>query len=88
MLTLNDIIHPEVRKIYPGADVPVFEFDSSGDALIMRYKSPRRMCAFAIGLIEGAAAHYREEVACEHSACMNSGDEQCVLRISFKEQQI
>jgi len=24
VLTLNDIIHPEVRKIYPGADVPVF----------------------------------------------------------------
>src|SRR5690348_17125586 len=23
VLTLNNIIHPEVRKIYPGADVPV-----------------------------------------------------------------
>jgi len=27
ILTLNQIIHPEVRKLYPGADVPVFDFD-------------------------------------------------------------
>ena len=26
ILTLNDMIHPEVRKLYPGADVPDFEF--------------------------------------------------------------
>ena len=26
LLTLNRIIHPEVRKLYPGADVPNFEF--------------------------------------------------------------
>lgn len=25
VLTLNDIIHPEVRKLYPGAIVPVFD---------------------------------------------------------------
>src|SRR5437773_2399002 len=29
VLTLNDIIHPEVRKLYPGAQVPVFGFDTS-----------------------------------------------------------
>ncbi len=31
VLTLNDIIHPEVRKLYPGADVPVFDFDEADD---------------------------------------------------------
>ena len=29
VLTLNEIIHPEVRKLYPGADVPEFDFDLS-----------------------------------------------------------
>ena len=29
LLTLNDIIHPEVRKLYPGADVPDFAYELS-----------------------------------------------------------
>lgn len=85
LLTLNDIIHPEVRKLYPGADVPVFDFDtSSDDVLVMGYESPRRMCAFAEGLIEGAAAHYGEAPLISQPKCMNRGDEKCVLEISFK----
>src|ERR1051325_300856 len=61
LLTLNSIIHPEVRKLYPGADVPDFEFDSSSpDLLVMGYRSKRRLCALAEGLIEGAATHFKE----------------------------
>lgn len=84
VLTLNDIIHPEVRKLYPGADVPVFAFDnSSEDVLRMTYSSPRRLCAFAEGLIEGAAAHYGETAAIEQPECMLRGDDRCVLEIAF-----
>src|SRR6266542_6116048 len=28
LLTLNDVIHPEVRKLFPGAYAPSFEFDN------------------------------------------------------------
>ena len=84
VLTLNRVIHPEVRKLYPGADVPVFDFDASSDeVLVMGYVSPRKMCAFAEGLIEGAAAHYGEQAAIEQPQCMVRGDEKCVLEISF-----
>ncbi len=84
VLTLNNIIHPEVRKLYPGADVPDFDFDtSSPDVLLMRYRSPRKLCAFAHGLVEGAAAYYREEVTFEQPACMHRGDKECVFRITF-----
>jgi len=40
--TLNDIIHPEVRKLYPGADVPNFGFATADDGMItMRWpRSP------------------------------------------------
>ena len=31
--TLNDIIHPEVRKLYPGADVPTFGFRTTADGI-------------------------------------------------------
>ena len=85
LLSLNSIIHPEVRKIYPGADVPVFDFDDEpGGALLMGYNSPRRLCALAHGFVEGAAGHYGESVVFEHLRCMHKGDDKCVFRIAFQ----
>jgi hypothetical protein len=84
LLTLNDVIHPEVRKIYPGADVPMFTYDTSSDAVLrMQYQSARKLCMFGQGLIEGAAAHYGEAVSIEHPRCMNRGDDQCEFRVLF-----
>lgn len=84
VLTLNDIIHPEVRKLYPGADVPEFDFDlSSNGALVMGYRSQRKLCAFAEGLLEGTAVHYGERLTIKQPQCMNRGDERCVLEITF-----
>lgn len=85
LLTLNDIIHPEVRKLYPGADVPTFEFDtSSEDALSIGYHSARKMCSFAEGLIDGAADHYGQSVGIEQPECMLRGDERCLIVCSFE----
>ena len=82
LLTLNNIIHPEVRKLYPNADVPEFHFDTSSDeVLLMGYRSHRKLCAFAIGLIEGAAGHYGEHATVEHRSCMLNGDAQCLLAV-------
>ena len=84
VLTLNDIIHPEVRKLYPGANVPEFEYDTtSADILIMHYHSSRKMCAFAQGLIEGAAAHFGEQAEFQQTKCMLRGDPKCVFQIAF-----
>jgi hypothetical protein len=84
LLTLNSIIHPEVRKLYPGADAPDFDFDtSSAEVLVMGYHSKRRMCALAEGLIEGAANHFGETVTILHPLCLNRGDASCRLELSF-----
>jgi hypothetical protein len=84
VLTLNDIIHPEVRKLYPGADVPVFDFDDSEpDALTMGYHSARRLCALAEGFILGAADHFGEDVTVRQEQCMHRGDAKCVFRLAF-----
>lgn len=89
VLTLNDIIHPEVRKLYPGADVPEFEFDtSSPDVLIMHYRSHRKMCAFAQGLVEGASAHFGENVIFTHAQCMHEGADECIFHISFQAKEV
>jgi heme-NO-binding protein len=84
LLSVNGIIHPEVRKVYPGADVPTFEFrDEIDGSLTMGYHSPRRLCALAQGFIEGAATHYGETVILEHRECMHNGDKRCLCNISF-----
>jgi hypothetical protein len=86
VLTLNEIIHPEVRKLYPGADTPDFAFDASDpDRLVMDYRSARRLCAFAEGLLQGAADHFGQTVAIEQPECMHRGDERCLIAIDFKD---
>lgn len=85
LLSLNSIIHPEVRKIYPGADVPVFDFDDAPDgALLMGYASARKLCALAEGFVQGAAGHYGETIRFEHLRCMHEGDPKCVFRVEFQ----
>ena len=84
LLTLNHIIHPEVRKLYPGAGVPEFAYpDASGDALVMEYRSARQLCMLAEGFISGAADHFGETVTIEQPECMHRGDARCLVRLTF-----
>jgi hypothetical protein len=84
VLTLNAVIHPEVRKLFPGADVPNFHFASPDERTIeLGYVSPRKLCSFAEGLVEGAAAHFGETVTMHQTRCMKKGDESCVLACTF-----
>jgi hypothetical protein len=88
LLTLNNIIHTEVRKIYPGSDVPDFDFDrlSPDDQLVLGYHSKRRLCGLAEGLIEGAADHFSEGVSIAQTLCMHRGDDKCVLVCRFSQR--
>jgi hypothetical protein len=85
LLTLNSIIHPEVRKLYPGADVPTFDIEPTPDdgTMLMGYRSARRLCALAEGFIEGSGDHFGEAIAIEQPSCMHRGDERCLLKITF-----
>jgi hypothetical protein len=83
-LALNDVIHPEVRKILPGAYVPEFEYDESRPGqLSISYTSKRRLCSFAEGLLLGASDHFGETVDVVHVRCMKRGDSECVLDCTF-----
>jgi hypothetical protein len=88
LLSLNDVIHAEVRKLYPGADVPVFQFEmpageAAHDTLIIHYRSKRRLCMLAEGFIEGAADHYEERVTIRQSACMLESAPACAIGCTF-----
>ena len=81
---VNTIIHAEVRKLYTGAECPHFHMQpAEADALIMDYRSSRRMCALAQGFVEGAATHYGESIDFEHVHCVDRGDPGCVFKISW-----
>lgn len=84
VLTLNDIIHPEVRKLFPGAYAPHFNFDDSVEGqLTLEYVSERQMCSFAEGLIEGAATHFGESVQIEQPQCSKHGADTCLIVCTF-----
>lgn len=77
-------IHPEVRKLYPDADLPRFEIERSGDTMTMHYRSKRPFAQFARGLIEGCLLHFAvaaevdmtgEGSDCRFSICQRKGDE-------------
>ena len=89
VLTLNDIIHPEVRRLYPDADVPWFDFDTrcGPNELILGYQSPRKLCLLAHGFVEGAADYYGETVDVEQTQCMHRGDAKCVFRLQFRPRK-
>jgi hypothetical protein len=83
ILSVNSIIHPEVRKLYAGAHCPNFSFDERPDGTIMMgYSSRRKLCHLAHGFVEGAADHYGEAVDVTHLQCMHEGDAACLFRVA------
>lgn len=82
--SIESVIHVEVNKLYQDLNLPSFEyFDNSDDHLIMRYRSPRKLCILAEGLIRGASNHYAQRITLSHSTCMHKGDAYCDLEITF-----
>lgn len=91
LLSLNDVIHAEVRKLYPGAQVPMFQFETPAgagvhDTLLMHYRSKRRLCLLAEGFIAGASDYFKEQVTVTQSSCMLDGARECVLVCRFQKR--
>jgi len=58
---VNDIIHPEVLKLYPDAIPPLFTFEDHPDGLVVHYGSQRNLPALAEGLLSGISLLFVEE---------------------------
>lgn len=83
VLTLNDIIHAEVRKIHTDAVPPDFTFDEDGSVLLIHYFSRRGLCALAEGMLQGAATHFGDELTLEQTGCTHRGAPHCTIRATF-----
>ena len=85
LLSIEHVIHIEVKKIYPDAGLPTFAYETpSSDELIMTYRSPRKLCQLAEGLIKGASSHFSAQYTLKHETCMHKGADECRLHIYFK----
>jgi len=84
LLTVDRVIHVEVRKLHPDASLPRFTYDDESDKeLTMYYSSPRKLCMLAEGLIAGAAEHFNSEYTLDHQQCMHNGADRCALHLKM-----
>ncbi len=84
LLSVDRVIHVEVRKLHPGAVLPEFDYADEDDSeLTMYYTSPRKLCFLAEGLIDASAEHFNTRYEIEHSECMHDGADKCTLKIKI-----
>lgn len=87
LLSVDRMIHIEVRKLHPDAALPEFDYaDESDSELTMYYSSPRKLCHLAEGLIDASAEHFNTKYELQHTECMHDGAERCTLKIIFPDQ--
>lgn len=77
---LEDYIHVEVRKLYPDAELPRFEYENpESGSLVMIYSSNRPFGDLAEGLICGCIKHFANPIDLERED-LSSGEK---TRIRF-----
>jgi predicted hydrocarbon binding protein len=80
----EEVIHRTVRMQHAGADPPRLHSERAGpNEVRVLYDSPRRLCAFGVGVIRGIAAHYGEDVRVAQPLCMNQGDTRCEIMVTL-----
>ncbi len=75
---VENYIHVEVKKLYPEAELPSFEFEPAPEGqMILIYKSSRHFVDLAEGLIHGCADHFNEKLSIRREDT-SAGDQVCM----------
>ncbi|SMF63187.1 heme NO-binding domain-containing protein [Pseudobacteriovorax antillogorgiicola] len=87
ILSIDQIIHVEVRKLYPGAVTPTFVYHDSGDdsTLEIDYSSPRNLCFFMEGLLQGCGKYFNKGLSFKQTSCVHRGGAKCHFALEFDE---
>lgn len=84
LLSVHDVIHVEVRKLFPDAVTPSFHYEPLDDGgLVVEYTSARQLCHLMEGLLDGVATHFDEPLAHHHATCMHHGAPHCRFELQF-----
>ncbi len=68
---IDCVIHAEVRKLYPDAELPTFVVEAGDNRLSLTYYSEHPLADLALGLIEGCVAHFGDAVTVRREAFNN-----------------
>lgn len=80
--SVDSIIHTEVLKLYPDAQLPKFNvLKHNPDELVLLYVSERPFSALAKGLILGCAKHFNETLSVELEVVNDESPYRTVFRV-------
>ncbi|MHB8588434.1 MAG: heme NO-binding domain-containing protein [Candidatus Dormibacteraceae bacterium] len=86
LLNTEAVIHKAVRLNTPSAKPPAILAHRLGlNTVAITYRSHRRLCSVAKGIIRGAATHYQATAAISDERCMLRGDPECVITVAVKQ---
>jgi hypothetical protein len=75
-------IHSVVRARNPGArPAKLHAVRTAPDKVDLTYRSDRRLCSVAKGIVKGVAEHYGEKVEITETECMNKGADACRMEV-------
>lgn len=79
----EETAHRAVRLEQRGATPPYLQAKRVDEQRIeLRYKSPRRLCGVAKGIIKGLSRHFGERIMIAEPSCMHRGADHCQLIVS------
>ena len=76
--TIHTVVRARNRGAKPAQLQVVRTSPTTAD---LTYRSDRRLCPVAKGIIKGLAAHFEEEITITESACMHAGADACRMEV-------
>ena len=84
LMIIDETIHGEVKRLNPTVTLPSIKVIShNSQEYVMEYKSIRKLCFLAEGLIQGAADYYGTPIMLKQTDCMHDGCDHCKIIITF-----
>lgn len=82
-------IHQVIRQGDSSAQPPEISVGRVDEGeLLLEYRSSRRLCAFAKGIVLGIACHYAEDVTIRETTCMLEGADCCRMNIALQARRV
>ncbi|MEB8327764.1 heme NO-binding domain-containing protein [Flavobacteriaceae bacterium KMM 6897] len=86
LLTVDKVIHVEVKKLYNGTQLPMFQYHEPNEKeLVITYYSKRKMYTLMEGLINGVSDHFNIGIKQHHNKYIKEGIEYCDFHLTFAE---
>jgi hypothetical protein len=84
---VEDVIHIEVRKLYPDAELPTFKFPQANpNEFTVEYQSSRPFADLAEGLIEASIDHFGESFIVRRTDMDGEPGTHCLFHLQSAQQ--